>query len=220
MRQRENFGGAGSLKRTRLKGLQGKYSEIRIKTVRFPSAPRWNARNPPAWRQNGLNPKQGNAMVRIWEPWASHRSRRCRKSVDVSRDQSEVCRGMEAKTLEDELQEWEKLARAGDFSRLPKPFLWRESAVLAHFLDGYREAGGLNELSRFAITKAEEFRSTGQWQGSALELWLCLFFEHRAARHTGSEPGHGDELCGALQDALNKLTRREGRLLAKRFTKP
>nr|WP_155921684.1 SOS response-associated peptidase family protein [Mesorhizobium sp. L2C054A000] len=28
------------------------------------------------------------------------------------------------------------------------------------------------------------------WYGSARDLWLCLFFEHRAARHTGSE---GDE---------------------------
>ena len=39
--------------------------------------------------------------------------------------------------LDDELHEWEMLALKGDFSSLPQPFLWRDSARLAHFLNGY-----------------------------------------------------------------------------------
>jgi hypothetical protein len=119
--------------------------------------------------------------------------------------------------LDDEIQEWERLALKGDFSRLPQPFRWRESGRLAHFLDGYREAGGFNELSHLSRIKAEEARSTGRWQGSALELWLCLFFEHRAARHTGSDPRDGDALCEALRRALQVLDPAEARGLAVRF---
>ena len=120
--------------------------------------------------------------------------------------------------FDDEIQEWERFALKGDFSRLPQPFLWRDSSRLAHFLDGYREAGGFDELSHLAIGKAEEARSTGRWQGSALELWLCLFFEHRAARHTGSDPSNGDALCDALRHALQVLDPTEARSLAAQFT--
>lgn len=119
---------------------------------------------------------------------------------------------------DDEIEDWERLALKGDFSRLPQPFSWRESGRLAHFLNGYREAGGFEELSNLAIGKADEARSTGKWRGSAFELWLCLFFEHRASRHTGSDPGYGDELCEALRVALQALDPRETRELATRLT--
>jgi len=80
--------------------------------------------------------------------------------------------------------------------------LWQESGRFAHFLDGYREAGGFSDLSRLALTMADEARATGVWRGSACELWLCLFYEHRAARHTGSDPAHGDALCDPLRGRL------------------
>ncbi|MEW9838582.1 hypothetical protein [Mesorhizobium marinum] len=120
--------------------------------------------------------------------------------------------------LDDRPREWEMLALQGDFSQMPDPLLWRESGRLAHFLDGYREAGGFDELCDLAASKAAEARSTGVWCGSALELWQCLFFEHRAARHTGSDPGYGEELCAALRSALLALEPGEARRLATRLT--
>jgi len=120
--------------------------------------------------------------------------------------------------LDDETQEWERLALEGDFSRLPKPFLWRDSGRLAHFLDGYRVAIGFDELSRLAIATGDAARSSSTWQGTALELWMCLFFAHRAARHTGSDPSNGDELCEALRKALQALDPREAYDLATRLT--
>ena len=93
-----------------------------------------------------------------------------------------------------------------------------ESGRFAHFLEGYKEAGGFSELSRLALGKADEARATGVWRGSAWELWLCLFFAHRAARHTGSDPGHGDALCEALRHALQELRPFDAQRLAARFT--
>lgn len=120
----------------------------------------------------------------------------------------------------DDLHEWEKLALAGNFSKLPRPFPWRASARLAHFLNGYREAGGFDELTRLALAKSKAARETGHWSGSAYELWLCLFFEHRAARRTGSDPDHGDQLCEALRSALQALSPGEARNLAERLPSP
>ena len=101
---------------------------------------------------------------------------------------------------------------------MPQPFLWQESGRFAHFLEGYKEAGGFSELSRLALGKADEARARGVWRGSAWELWLCLFFAHRAARHTGSDPGHGDALCEALRHALQELRPFDAQRLAARFT--
>jgi hypothetical protein len=119
---------------------------------------------------------------------------------------------------DDELQNWERLALRGNFSGMPQPFLWQESGRFAHFLDGYKEAGGFSELSRLALAKADEARATGLWRGSAWELWLCLFFEHRAARHTGSGPANGNELCEALRETLQAIKPNEANHLSARFS--
>ena len=117
----------------------------------------------------------------------------------------------------DELEEWEARAKRGDFSQIPKPFSWRQSGAFAHLIDGYEQAGGFDQLSRLALKKADEARTTGRWQGTARELWLCLFFEHRAARHTGTNPVNGDALCEALRTALQGLSNQQAKRLANRF---
>jgi hypothetical protein len=62
---------------------------------------------------------------------------------------------------------------------------------------------GLGDLQAFRARKNEEAQASGDWQGTALELWLCLFAEHRAA-HFGVGPEFEnqpllDSLCMALR---------------------
>ena len=47
----------------------------------------------------------------------------------------------------------------------------------------------------------------GVWRGTARELWLCLFFEHRRWRHFGEYPKGNDlklldDLCRVLREQL------------------
>ena len=51
------------------------------------------------------------------------------------------------RSLDNELEEWERRSLAGDFSQMPNPFRWRQSARFAHFLNGYKEAGGFEKLA-------------------------------------------------------------------------
>jgi hypothetical protein len=129
---------------------------------------------------------------------------------------------MKTKALKDELSTWERRALQGDFSHMPQPFRWQESARFAHFLNGYEEAGGFDSLAGLSLAMSERARTTGRWRGSAKQLWLCLFFEHRTARHTGSDP-EGEELrrlnalCEALRLALQALDGNQARALALRL---
>ncbi|MER8849833.1 hypothetical protein [Mesorhizobium australicum] len=117
------------------------------------------------------------------------------------------------------LLKWERQALKGDFSTMPAPFRWDQSGRFTHFLNGYEVAGGMNSLADLAIAMSDQARKTGKWQGSALDLWLCLFFQHRAHRHTGSEDSDPilDELCEALRVALNQLTPNEAKALSLRL---
>ena len=116
----------------------------------------------------------------------------------------------------DDLEDWELAAYGGDFSRIPNPSRWHQSAGFSHLIDGYKEAGGLHKLARFANERWHEAESTGGWQGGPRELWLCLFFVHRCVRHRGDEPLGSElelsnSLCEALRISLQSLTKDEAR---------
>lgn len=117
------------------------------------------------------------------------------------------------------LLEWERLALKGDFSAMPRPFEWDQSSRFAHFLDGYEVVGGIDPLADLSSTISAQARKTGKWEGSALDLWLCLFFQHRAHRHMGSEDSDPilDELCEALRVRLSRLSPAEAKALASRL---
>ncbi|MBZ9873181.1 hypothetical protein LB542_20255 [Mesorhizobium sp. BR1-1-9] len=119
------------------------------------------------------------------------------------------------------LLKWERLALKGDFSAMPSPFTWAQSARLAHFLNGYEVAGGMNRLADLSNVMSAQASTTGKWQGSALDLWLCLFFQHRAHRHMGLEDSDPrlDELCETLRVALNRLNREEAKVFASYLAK-
>lgn len=131
---------------------------------------------------------------------------------------------MGGELLDNGLADWEKLALRGDYSAMPKSFSWNGSARFAHFLNGYDEVGGLDPLGGLCEWHrpiADAQHRTGKWDGTAKDLWLCLFFEHRAARHCGSEAEGPelqrlDSLCEALRIALRRLSGYEARTLASR----
>jgi hypothetical protein len=114
------------------------------------------------------------------------------------------------------LLRWERLALRGDFSAIPRPFTWDQSNRLAHFLNGYEIVGGMDRLAEISNALLGEYRWSGHWRGTALELWLCLFFQHRARRHMGLEEIDPslDDLCDALGKALSRLSSVEAELLA------
>lgn len=118
-----------------------------------------------------------------------------------------------------DLSDWEERVLAGDFSAVPDPLGWYRSARLAHFLNGYEETGGVEQLLAITGKLSARALETGFWDGSAYELWLCLFFEHRRVRHGGYAPegeelAHLDGLCAALRAALVALDPQESRALA------
>ena len=116
---------------------------------------------------------------------------------------------------------WERLALRGDFSAMPVPFRWEQSARLAHFLNGYEVAGGFDPLADLANGMSADARQTGRWRGGALDLWLCLFFQHRAQRHADSDYSGTpilEQLCETLRIALNNLSPEEAQEIASRLS--
>jgi hypothetical protein len=78
---------------------------------------------------------------------------------------------------------------AGDFSTMPNPFTWDESAKFAHIIDGYGVAGGVEQCQEITNNAADNEPDPNDRAGSALTLWIALFGEHRRHRHSGYPPG-------------------------------
>lgn len=91
---------------------------------------------------------------------------------------------------------------------------WDASERLAYAIDGFelaREAG-LGDPFAYADQRRAEAERFGEWTGTALELWVALFMEHRRDRIQGqgfigtdieaAPLPMLDELCAALALAL------------------
>lgn len=111
--------------------------------------------------------------------------------------------------------------RRGDWDAIPEDLGYYDSAPLAHLINGYRAAKVLGDQEAGDLCAAEwtRYRLSGRWAGSAVELWITLFFMHRADRFTSylvpvnPPPGYRapdpapprpelDVLCRALREAL------------------
>ena len=120
---------------------------------------------------------------------------------------------------------WLALVLAGDYAAIPKDLAWGDdAAALAHAIDGYALAPalGLGDCGDFANARLDAAARTGRWDGTAIELWICLFFECRRWRHFGTEPGERDRatlnnLCKALRASL---TASDGGMTALTFVQP
>lgn len=116
---------------------------------------------------------------------------------------------------------WLAEVRGGNFAAIPLPFSWDHSIEFAHLIDGYALADTIDigQLSPFANARLDQARAEGFWSGTAIELWCCLFFEHRRYRHMGEgEPTGPDlallnDLCATLRLQLQTVTNADRRTL-------
>jgi hypothetical protein len=104
---------------------------------------------------------------------------------------------------------WLRTVQKGNFSAIPETLDWGSSAAFADLIEGYRlgQQAGLGDLRDFCPAASSEAKRTGVWHGTALELWVTLFGEHRRLRHGGIEPAEDerkllDELCRTLRRRL------------------
>lgn len=112
------------------------------------------------------------------------------------------------------LQKWERLALKGDFSAMPRPFRWEESARFAHFVNVAVVPGGFDRVCEIALRISDGARNTGEWQGNAHDLWLTLFYQHRLQRHIAMDDSYDpalDDLCERLRIELRALAPTEAK---------
>jgi len=108
------------------------------------------------------------------------------------------------------LKTWEQRVQAGDFSAIPPNIDFEHSVKLAHFIDGYELAGGHMNCSAITRRLLRRSRMGLRTGGSALDLWIAIFFAHRGYRHAGAWPEGAelmalDRLVAELRAALLAL---------------
>ncbi len=91
----------------------------------------------------------------------------------------------------------------GRFESLPERLEPEEMLLFAHLVNGYELAqeAGLGDLQDVSYRVTQRAKRTGSWEGSALELWLVIFGEHRCARQDG-HTGEDQELLKGAYSAL------------------
>jgi len=107
-------------------------------------------------------------------------------------------------------QHWTERVRAGDFSAIPVPFTWAQSAEFSHLIDAYELTGSLKACWTIMDRVLEEIRFSGHSTASALDIWVSLFLQWRGCKHTGSQPNRArrallDVLCERLRVQLLSL---------------
>jgi len=115
---------------------------------------------------------------------------------------------------------WMERVRFGDFSAAPQPLTWAKSYDLARLIDGYElaRAADIVDLADFAYRTRQIAEQTGEWRGTATELWCILFIEQRAARFARDAFDLDpllDPLCLALRFALQIVSDEERAVLVR-----
>jgi hypothetical protein len=107
-------------------------------------------------------------------------------------------------------QHWTEKVRAGDFSAIPVPFTWAQSAEFSHLIDAYELTGSVDACFTILDRVLQEIRFTGHSTASPLDIWVVLFFQHRGCKHAGHQPNRDrraflDVLCERLRVQLLSL---------------
>ncbi len=124
-------------------------------------------------------------------------------------------------SLDDE-PDWLSAVLLGEWERIPEDLDYSASGPLACLIDGYKVARmlGAEDAGDVACAAGARYDAASQtWAGSAVELWVTLFYMHRADHFTAYiVPVHPpadypppdptpprpelDALCQALRAAL------------------
>lgn len=112
-------------------------------------------------------------------------------------------------------QAWIREIYAGNFAAVPEGLAWKESAHLAHLIDGYDLARslGLGDPFDFEARQLAHATETGRWSGGSAVLWTTLFLEHRRWRNASPfspDPETElllDRLCRQLATSLKSALR-------------
>jgi hypothetical protein len=122
-------------------------------------------------------------------------------------------------------QHWSDQVRVGDFSAIPIPFTWNQSAEFAHLINGYDLTGSVETCFRIRDRVRLEIRATGRSTASSIDSWIALFMEHRGYRHSGLPPDRHervflDLLCERLRVQLVALGPKERAGILAALTQP
>jgi hypothetical protein len=104
---------------------------------------------------------------------------------------------------------WASDVRVGAFAAIPDDLTWEGAGGLAGLIDGYALIKQLGHPQRdsFLAAQCKAAQETGRWPGSAGDLWITLFLEHRR-QHFDGEPLDSqyeallDRLVQQLREAL------------------
>jgi hypothetical protein len=99
---------------------------------------------------------------------------------------------------------WIEEVRVGAFSSIPERLDEDQVGALAHMIDGYELYGGgdISVAADFLEAQTQRARECGRWEGSATELWITLFLEHRRRHFAGELDQPDDRLFSLLEQQL------------------
>lgn len=103
---------------------------------------------------------------------------------------------------------WLEQVRQCEWTAIPPDLTYENSSALANLIDGYKllAEAGLGEPMTYLAEKTRAAREQGGWRGTALELWIMLFLQHRADRQAGEWAAFRDplldDLCRSLRAQL------------------
>jgi hypothetical protein len=94
-----------------------------------------------------------------------------------------------------------------DWTLLPADLTWQAALPFAYLIDGYDVANKLDLDDGRALfySRWRHAQEHGEWLGSAVELWLCLFASGRSASFGGIDESDIpvlDKLCRTLRHRL------------------
>jgi hypothetical protein len=100
--------------------------------------------------------------------------------------------------------DWLEDVRIGRFSSIPERLDDAQSYALADMIDGYELLGvsDVSEGASFLEVRLARALADGRWPGSATELWITLFLEHRRRYFADGFPHPYGELFSVLEQQL------------------